>query len=1103
MLRVWKSRRYPRKRSTVSVYGTNAFKIATTSCIRNYCRKVPLSEPFSAKTVLIDGLPFMLRSYFTRPKNKDGADLYFENQALFFWSRFIINVLKKYDPDYLAVCMDSGKSFRFDITRDYKAHRKPIPSDFRLRAAEMKEFLEVFKIPIVARKSMEADDIIATLAKSANENNHQVTILSPDKDFCQVIRENVVVSDFSQKNGTWDLEFVREKWGIEPDSFSLLQAIMGDSADNIPGVPGFGPIKSGKIVRQCKTFIGLMENINTIDISEKDREKLKSHMSQIESNLVLTTLKVDVDTPRLADLIRTFPEEHEVHDYFEMWEMKKLKNYVDGMKSLILDVHSPFIPPTASDKYKHKNNGFPSINISHETSPDDFRHEVHSNCEGISVVNDFDSAQKALQELYKFKDRYHACDTEVIDIDIKKTPIGNGKVICITIYVGPDADFGNGPKLFINNIDHAEGVIDYFKDYLEDDSIKKVWHNYSFDKHVLSNHNISLKGFGGDTIHMARLWDASRRISGGYALSSLSKDVISDVNPKIPMKERFSRYKKLKNGENSKAKFLPPLDELQRDPHNILDWLDYATLDAELTWRLRSALQKKLEKKEWKDGKNMWDYYNAFWLPFGELLTEMEKEGIRVDTNYIKSILPIAIKEKEKLEESFLEWASEFVPDCKFMNPSSVAQKQQLFFAPDKRGKKKMELERTFNVLNTDGYIEEGKVKPLKNRPLTIRGLGMDVYERTASGYPAASSEALKRLCGDPPKNFGSAKEFFDKLGSDGEKACYAISDLVKSSSIETLISGFIQPLPGMADENERVHCSLNINTETGRLSARRPNLQNQPAHEKDRYKIRKGFCAMDGNMLIVADYGQLELRLLAHVTKCKSMLDAFSSGGDFHSRTAVGMYPEIQEAIDQGKVLLEWDEEKGEPPVPLVKDIYGTERRRAKTLNFSIAYGKTVHGFAKDWNVSSAEAMDVLEKWYADRPEVRQWQKETIQNAKLTGWTRTLCGRYRELPEINNESERIASHHERAAINTPLQGGAADIMVACMVKLYNDEYLKELGYKQIMQIHDEVILEGPEDNAEKAMEKVIEIMENPLDEKLLVDLKVDAKTAKTWYEAK
>ena len=318
------------------------------------------------------------------------------------------------------------------------------------------------------------------------------------------------------------------------------------------------------------------------------------------------------------------------------------------------------------------------------------------------------------------------------------------------------------------------------------------------------------------------------------------------------------------------------------------------------------------------------------------------------------------------------------------------------------------------------------------------------------------------------------------------------------------MLSNFILPLQAMADSASRVHCSLNLNTETGRLSARRPNLQNQPALEKDRYGVRKAFVAAPGCSLVVADYGQLELRLLAHMAKCKSMIDAFAAGGDFHSRTAMGMYKHVADAVAGGSVLLEWDDGGGAPPpAPLLKNVYGSERRKAKILNFSIAYGKTAMGLAKDWNVSLAEAKETVEKWYSDRPEVREWQQRVLVEARRERATRTLFGRYRDLPDIASKEWRLRGHAERAAINTPIQGGAADVAMMAMLKLWRNERLRAMGWRLLLQIHDEVILEGPTPSAPEALALVTADMQRPFDSPLLVDLVVDAKIASNWYEAK
>ena len=263
------------------------------------------------------------------------------------------------------------------------------------------------------------------------------------------------------------------------------------------------------------------------------------------------------------------------------------------------------------------------------------------------------------------------------------------------------------------------------------------------------------------------------------------------------------------------------------------------------------------------------------------------------------------------------------------------------------KGQKFFPKERTFVIENPEKGENSSKTTYLK-----ITGLGLPCSNFTISGMPSVDAKSLNALSGDPASSkFGVAYDYFLSKGQEalGKACCYALNSLVKYKAIETLINTYILPLQQLIDSSSRIHYSLNINTETGRLSAKKPNAQNQPALDKDTYKIRKAFRAEEGKLLIVADYGQLELRILAHMTACKSMISAFEAGGDFHSRTAMSMYPEIKQAVDDQKVILEWDNSQGPPPAPLLKNKYAAQRKTAKTMNFSIAYGKTAHGFSKD----------------------------------------------------------------------------------------------------------------------------------------------------------
>ncbi|GAB2284669.1 hypothetical protein Dimus_019121 [Dionaea muscipula] len=828
---------------------------------------------------------------------------------------------------------------------------------------------------------------------------------------------------------------------------------------------------------------------------------------------------------------------------------------------------------------------------------DKLRKRLCSIYDEVLVVDTISVAEKVVSMLTnEYRHLVHACDTEVSKIDIKQeTPVDHGEITCFSIYSGEGVDFGNGKScVWVDVLDGGgKDLLIKFKTFFEDPSIKKVWHNYSFDNHVIENYGITVSGFYADTMHMARLWDSSRRLEGGYSLEALtasqrvmsrdnlsangkprSKDKLQqakDMISKVSYKTIFRHRKVKKDGSLGKTTTIASVEELQRGDR--IPWICYSCLDSIKTFELYDSLKSKLSNMPWiEEGRrkkingteaSMLKFYEYYWRPFGKLLVEMETEGMLVDRAYLAEVEKVAVAEQQAAADRFRSWASRYCPDARYMNVGSDTQLRQLLFGGIMNRKNPNEclpVERTFKVPNVDKVIEEGKKSPTKFRNITLRkidcnsptGVSSDLKETgtspvpttgtpflqtdfyTATGWPSVSGDALKALAGKvswdydfgegtcgsqsidgaetlqtfDESAYGTAYAAFGK-GREGREACHAIAALCEVCSIDSLISNFILPLQGshVAGKNGRVHCSLNINTETGRLSARRPNLQNQPALEKDRYKIRQAFVAAPGNSLIVADYGQLELRILAHLADCKSMKEAFKAGGDFHSRTAMNMYPYIREAVEKKQVLLEWHPQSGEskPPVPLLKDAYGSERRKAKMLNFSIAYGKTAMGLAKDWKVSVKEAKETVKLWYKERQEVLRWQEARKEEAFLYNRVHTLLGRCRRFPSMTNATSHHRGHIERAAINTPVQGSAADVAMCAMLEIAKNQRLKELGWKLLLQVHDEVILEGPSESTEEAKGLVIECMSKPFDGEniLQVDLVVDAKCAQNWYAAK
>eukprot|EP01117_Protostelium_nocturnum_P015199 TRINITY_DN5861_c0_g1_i1.p1 TRINITY_DN5861_c0_g1~~TRINITY_DN5861_c0_g1_i1.p1 ORF type:complete len:1203 (-),score=391.20 TRINITY_DN5861_c0_g1_i1:7-3588(-) len=1075
----------------------------------------------STHTVLIDGSALFYRSYH--------AHSYLHNGAIYGYVRYLLSLRRTLTPFHnIVVLQDSPRktNFRTQLFADYKKNRSEIPQSLKDQFASMVEAAQVCGIPSLKVEGYEADDLIATYCRIAKEQGHKVTIVSPDKDLLQLVDDSTYVYDIVDKSLITP-EHVSKKWGVPSNQIGDLLSLTGDVSDNIPGV--LGEKTAIGVLKEYGSLKNLLDNVDNLSLLKpKQASVIQQNVAKIKQAIQLVSLVSDIPNVAELDLFKKNPiPEADLFNFLDSFRFVSLINrWKKEHKVGEIDCYPPdnfaFITRKVKEETKTEDASPKEVQESTETVareegkeiPAQLSHEdfVKVCPKGVTLVRDRETARKVVDLLTsdKYNKRYHAIDTEVVDLDLEYSPVGQGNIICMSIYCGPDANFGEGPRIWIDNMGECKGVLDEFKDYLEDETIKKVYHNYSFDYHILAHNGIRPRGFSADTMHMARLWDSSRLTRGGYSLQGILQDLqIPGIDLKRSIKERFSSPKIKKDGTEGKALEHPDLTVLQSDLKYLGDWIDYSTFDTEGTWFAREKLEELLDEMSWmkKGWKNltMWDYYQQEWLPFGELLVDIEEIGIRVDTDHLKKVEKVAIEDYKVYGATFGEWAASKCPGAKHMNIDSDAQKQQLFFAPAKgKNGKVLEETRLFDRENVEGLVEEGKKKALKKIKFEIKGLGMPAIEVTDSGLPAVSSKVLRELAGKNPKagKFGIAYKFFGE-GEEGKKASLAIDSLLEASTVQTLLSTFIAPLQTMTDSNSRIHTSLNVNTETGRLSSRRPNLQNQPSLEKDKYKIRHAFTAAPGKLLIVADYSQLELRLLAHITNCKSMIEAFHKGGDFHSRTAIGMYPEIAKAVEKGEVLLEWDNSKGEPPVPLLKDKFASERRKAKVLNFSIAYGKTAHGLAKDWGVSLNEAKETLDRWYRDRPEVKKWQEETIKKAIETGSTRTLMGRYRKLPDIHSTKVSIRNHNQRASINTPLQGGAADVVIRAMIKLSQNRILNKLGWKQVLQVHDEIILEGPEASAKEAVQVVNEVMRNPLDEPLLIKLEVDGKFAKTWYEAK
>eukprot|EP00929_Paragymnodinium_shiwhaense_P118356 TRINITY_DN90289_c0_g1_i1.p1 TRINITY_DN90289_c0_g1~~TRINITY_DN90289_c0_g1_i1.p1 ORF type:complete len:1117 (-),score=248.73 TRINITY_DN90289_c0_g1_i1:158-3481(-) len=709
--------------------------------------------------------------------------------------------------------------------------------------------------------------------------------------------------------------------------------------------------------------------------------------------------------------------------------------------------------------------------------------------EGVTIVRTPEDAARVLEILQSVPaDRAHAVDTETDDWAPGVSPYLCGRIISWSIYCGPDIDFGNGPRLWIDNIDddgQETGLLNLFKEYLESDKQRKVFHNYSFDRAMFIRAGINVGGFAADTMNMARLWDPD--FPEGFSLKALSCHLLDSAWQK-------------KTGYNQIVADVGFGAAVQLSPETRSKFIEYSALDAAATWQLHKTLEEELQKMEnEEEGSHMLEFYNGVWAPFGQVLVELEERGFPCDGEYLKRQAAVARQDLAKAEESFRQWLRneyatrwpeepELADTAAKLNLTSRQQLGQLLF----------------------GF--KGEVAELSKIRVRSLGLPVSMASETLSGQPQVNDMLLHSL------SSGKSPAALPYIGAEG---CEALHQLSEYLSIDKMLSTFLESLPDHIDDRGRIHSCLSIGTGTGRLSSRSPNLQQQPALSKDRYGVRTAYAAKAGCKLVVADYGQLEVRVLAHMTNNSIMIDALKHDCDLHSQTAAAMFDEVKEAVERGEVAIE----AGDHNLPLVKEKFAAHRRNAKAVSFGIMYGLTKFGLSKQLDCTPEEAQATIDKWYASNPQVRVWQdklKERTQRLARKGLSQsmvpmchipTLRGRWRRIYGYSEKApprshRRLSTEYhaaERKVINGPIQGGSSDIVIEAMLKVHHDEALRKLGFFMVLQIHDELVLEGPEEHAEEALERLRELMEHPfLDGKeLRVPLPVDACIVQNWGEAK
>ena len=908
-----------------------------------------------APTVLVDGSSYLFRAFHGLPPllNSKGHP----TGAI----KGVISMLRRLQLDYpdskLVIIFDAkGKNFRHEMFPEYKANRPPMPEDLRCQIEPIHRIIRAMGLPLIMVPGVEADDVIGVLAKQATDSKVDVVISTGDKDMAQLVTEHVTLLN-TMTNVAMDIDGVKEKFGVRPDQIIDYLALMGDSVDNIPGVPKCGPKTAVKWLTAYETLEGVMENAD--QVKGKVGENLRNSLEFLPLSYQLATIKLDVELPEsLSEIEYTSFEKDTLLSIYQEYEFK----------SWITTLEKRDMSGSGSGSNSGSSDQSQSDPVP-EQAPGDY-HTILTE----SAFNEW--LQKLEQaELFAF-------DTETTSLKYMEAEVVGVSFSCKAgeaAYVPFAHDYLDAPEQL-----DRDWVLSKLKPLLEDPKQLKVGQNLKYDKHVLLNHGIELQGIEHDTMIQSYIINstANRHDMDTLAEKHLGRTTIhfEDIAGKGAKQLTFNQI---------------PLDIAA----------PYAAEDADITLQLHQVLYPKLQAEP-----NLHSVYQEIDKPLIPLISKIERTGAVVDAHLLgQQSLELAERIVELERQAYDLAGEEF-------NLSSPKQLQVIFFEK----------------------------------------LGLPVIKKTPKGQPSTAEPVLQELAQDYP---------LPKL-------------ILEHRSLAKLKSTYTDKLPLLINPGTgRIHTSYHqAVTATGRLSSTDPNLQNIPIRTEEGRRIRKAFIAPKGYKLIAADYSQIELRIMAHLSQDKGLLSAFAQGQDVHKATASEVFN-----------------------VPL-EEVSTDQRRKAKAINFGLIYGMSAFGLAKQISVSRKEAQQYIDLYFEKYPGVLDYMDRIRAQAHDDGFVETVFGRRLYLPEINARNKMLQQAAERTAINGPMQGTAADIIKKAMLKV--DERLKASSFdaKMIMQVHDELVVEVAEDQVVQVQELLITQMMNAA--ALDVPLIVEAGIGDNWDEA-
>ncbi|HDF2342477.1 TPA: DNA polymerase I [Morganella morganii] len=920
--------------------------------------------------ILVDGSSYLYRAYHAFPPLTNSAGQ--PTGAMYGVLNMLRSLVMQYEPSHVAVVFDAkGKTFRDELFEAYKSHRPPMPDDLREQIAPLHDMVIAMGMPLLSVSGVEADDVIGTLAKQAAAEGRAVLISTGDKDMAQLVTPDITLIN-TMNNTILGPEEVETKYGVPPSLIIDYLALMGDSSDNIPGVPGVGE----------KTAQALLQGLGSLDDIYADLDKIaglsfrgaKTLAPKMETNkemaylsYTLATIKTDVELDRTWDsLALTEPDLDKLHALFTQYEFKRwISDLENG--GWLAKKSTRSAPSKAAVTAAAQTPAAPAA------TPD-------ISSENYETILDEEALNRWAQILREAGEFAFDTETDSLDnLSARLVGMSFAAKAGHAAYVPIGHDYLDAPDQLL-----TEQVLRVMKPILEDEKIRKIGQNLKFDRGIMENYDVELRGIAFDTMLESYVLNS---VAGRHDMDSLAD---RHLNYKTTTFEDIA-------GKGKK--------QLTFNQIPVEEAANYAAEDADITLLLHQALYPQLEAE-----KSLLHVYQDIEMPLVPVLSRMERTGVLIDANVLAAqSVELTARLDELEKQAFTIAGEEF-------NLSSPKQLQTILFEK----------------------------------------LNLPVVKKTPGGAPSTNEEVLEEL-------------------ADNHELPRVI---LEHRSLSKLKTTYTDKLPLMVDpKTRRVHTSYHqAVTATGRLSSRDPNLQNIPVRTDEGRRIRQAFIARDGYCIMAADYSQIELRIMAHLSQDKGLLKAFAEGKDIHRATAAEVFG-----------------------VPL-DDVTADQRRSAKAINFGLIYGMSAFGLARQLGIPRGEAQRYMDLYFERYPGVLEYMARTREHAAEKGYVETLEGRRLWLPEINSRNGMRRKAAEREAINAPMQGTAADIIKKAMIAV--DDWLQKenIDALMIMQVHDELVFEVRKEQQAEMAEKIRGLMEAAM--KLDVPLKVEAGVGANWDEA-